>query len=401
MIVEEFLLDVPKPPSGGSNLTRPSYHEGMPSGSRSFEAAIFDMDGLLLESESLWRKAQSEAVARLGLPFTEADFAETTGVRMRDVARIWFERHPWQGPSPDDVADEVIDRVVELVAEAEPLAGVVDTLELLASRGLRLALCSSSDRRLIDAVLATLDLEPYFEVSHSAEHDEFGKPHPQPYLSTAAKLGITPGECLAFEDSIAGCLAAKSAGMKVIAVPELHALGLPGFGIADVVLGSLSRFDRGILEDVMFGVVAPNMARPRFHLAFPVDDLDAARRFYIGVLGCREGRSADTWVDFELWGHQVVAHLSDGMNRPTTNAVDGHDVPAEHFGVLLNRPAWTDVVERLERAGAPFLIEPTVRFAGQAGEQHTCFVLDPAGNAIEFKAFRDDRQVFASKPQHG
>lgn len=371
----------------------------MQPGPRSFEAAIFDMDGLLLESESLWRKAESEAVARLGLPLTDADFAATMGVRMRDVARIWFDHHPWHGPSPDDVADQVIDRVVELVAEAEPLAGVVESLELCASRGLRLALCSSSDRRLIDAVLSTLELEHYFEVSHSAEHDEYGKPHPQPYLSTAAKLGVGPRECLAFEDSVAGCLAAKSAGMTVIAVPEPDARNLPGFGIADLVLGSLGRFDSETLDDLMSGIPAPNMARPRFHLAFPVDDLDAARRFYVGVLGCREGRSADTWVDFDLWGHQVVAHLSDEAHRPTTNAVDGHDVPAEHFGVLLHRTAWNDVVERLRRAKTRFLIEPTVRFAGMAGEQHTCFVVDPAGNALEFKAFRDDRQVFTPNGQ--
>lgn len=381
-------------------MTRPSYHGGMQSGSRSFEVAIFDMDGLLLESESLWRKAESEAVARLGLPLTEADFVEHTGVRMRDVARIWFDRHRWGGPSPDEVADQVIDRVVELVAESEPLAGVVETLELCASRGLRLALCSSSDRRLIDAVLTTLDLEPYFEVSHSAEHDEFGKPHPQPYLSTAAKMGISPGQCLAFEDSVTGCLAAKSAGMTVIAVPEPDARGLPGFGIADLVMSSLSRFDGEALDHLLSGVPAPNMARPRFHLAFPVDDLDAARDFYTGVLGCPEGRSDDTWVDFDLWGHQVVAHLSNKIRRPSTNAVDGHDVPAEHFGVLLDRPEWIEVVERLQRADTRFLIEPTVRFAGLEGEQYTCFVLDPAGNALEFKAFRDDRQVFASNDDH-
>lgn len=373
----------------------------MQPGPRSFEAAIFDMDGLLLESESLWRKAESEAVARLGLPLTDADFAETMGVRMRDVARLWFDRHPWEGPSPDDMADQVIDRVVELVADATPLAGVVDTLELCARRGLRLALCSSSDRRLIDAVLTTLDLESYFEISHSAEHDEFGKPHPQPYLSTAAKLGITPQACLAFEDSVAGCLAAKGAGMTVIAVPEPYARNLPGFGIADLVLGSLSGFDGEVLDDMMSGLTAPNMARPRFHLAFPVDDLDAARRFYSGVLGCREGRSADTWIDFDLWGHQIVAHLSEARHLPTTNVVDGHNVPAEHFGLLLDRTAWNDVVERLERAGTRFVIDPQVRFEGSPGEQHTCFVLDPAGNALEFKAFRDDRQVFESNTEFG
>ncbi len=359
------------------------------------------MDGLLLESESLWRQAEGEAAARLGLPLTDADFAETTGVRMRDVARIWFRRHPWEGPSPDDVATTVIDRVVELVADAEPLPGVVDALELCASRGLRLALCSSSDRRLIDAVLRALELEPYFELSHSAESDEYGKPHPQPYLSTAAKLGAEPGACFALEDSVAGCLSAKSAGMTVVAVPEPGARGRPGFGIADLVMESLRHFDGETLDHLLSGVPGPNMARPRFHLAFPVDDLEAARRFYGGVLGCREGRSADTWVDFDLWGHQVVAHLSEEVRVPSTNAVDGHDVPAEHFGVLLHRTTWLDVVERLKQAGTRFIIEPTVRFAGLPGEQRTCFVLDPAGNALEFKAFSDDRQVFARNSEHG
>ena len=358
-------------------------------------------NGLLLESESLWRQAESEAVARLGLPFTEADFVEHMGVRMRDVARIWYDRHPWQGPTPGDVADQVIDRVVELVAGAVPLPGVIDTLDLCASRGLRLALCSSSDRRLIDAVLTALDLESYFEVSHSAEHDEYGKPHPQPYLSTAAKLGVGPKACLAFEDSVAGCLSAKSAGMRVVAVPDADTRGLPGFGIADLVMGSLSHFDGDALDDVILNRHAPNMARPRFHLAFPVDDLDAARSFYGGVLGCVEGRSADTWVDFSLWGHQVVAHLSEQRHQPATNPVDGQHVPAEHFGLLLHRSAWNDVVERLQRADTRFIIEPTVRFAGLPGEQHTCFVLDPAGNALEFKAFTDDRQVFARTNDNG
>ncbi len=367
-----------------------------PSGA--YEAAIFDMDGLLLESESLWRQAESEAVARLGIPLTEADFVEHTGVRMRDVARIWYNRHPWEGPTPDEVADQVIDRVVELVGDAEALPGVGDSLELCASRGLRLALCSSSDRRLIDAVLATLDLDSFFEISHSAENDEYGKPHPQPYLSTAAKLGIAPAACLAFEDSVAGCLSAKSAGMTVVAVPEPHGRGLLGFGIADLVLGSLRGFDAEALDGLVAGLPGPNMARPRFHLAFPVDDLDAARRFYGDVLGCREGRSADTWVDFDLWGHQVVAHLSNDVQRPTTNVVDGEDVPAGHFGLLLHRSAWSALVERMQDAGTKFIIEPTLRFAGQPGEQHTCFVLDPAGNALEFKAFSDDRQVFATAP---
>jgi uncharacterized protein len=137
--------------------------------------------------------------------------------------------------------------------------------------------------------------------------------------------------------------------------------------------------------------------RPRFHLAFVVDDLEAARTFYGEVLGCREGRSSETWVDFDLYGHQIVAHLDPaGRRSGVTNPVDGHDVPVPHFGVLLDPAAWHELAERLRTAAATFVVEPHTRFAGEPGEQSTMFVLDPAGNALEFKAFADDAQVFAT-----
>ena len=137
-------------------------------------------------------------------------------------------------------------------------------------------------------------------------------------------------------------------------------------------------------------------SRSRFHLAFPVHDLAAARAFYGGVLGCPEGRSSDEWVDFDLDGHQIVAHLAPADITPApTNSVDGHDVPVRHFGLLLTVERWHEVVERLRRADCEFVIEPGIRFEGLAGEQHTCFLLDPSGNALEFKAFADDAQVFA------
>jgi uncharacterized protein len=136
--------------------------------------------------------------------------------------------------------------------------------------------------------------------------------------------------------------------------------------------------------------------RPRFHLAMPVHDLAAARSFYGDLLGCPEGRSADTWVDFDLYGHQFVAHLDDdAAPRAVTNPVDGHDVPVPHFGVLLSPTQWHDLADRLRAAGTAFVIEPHTRFAGQVGEQSTMFLLDPSGNALEFKAFADDSQVFA------
>jgi len=137
-----------------------------------------------------------------------------------------------------------------------------------------------------------------------------------------------------------------------------------------------------------------------FHLAFPVDDLPAARRFYGEVLGCEEGRSSDHWIDFNLYGHQIVAHLVEGAGNPARNRdenpVDGHSVPVPHFGVVLPPAEWKALADRLKKLGVKFVIEPYVRFEGQPGEQSTMFFLDPAGNALEFKAFADDSQVFAA-----
>ncbi len=134
-----------------------------------------------------------------------------------------------------------------------------------------------------------------------------------------------------------------------------------------------------------------------FHIAFPVDDLDAARHFYGTTLGCPEGRSSTRWIDFDLFGHQIVAHLkaapkADALHH---NPVDGHDVPVPHFGVVLPMDQWNHLAERLKRAGVKFVIEPYIRFQGEAGEQATMFFLDPAGNALEFKAFADLGQLFA------
>ncbi|WP_164115658.1 VOC family protein [Sphingorhabdus sp. Alg239-R122] len=133
-----------------------------------------------------------------------------------------------------------------------------------------------------------------------------------------------------------------------------------------------------------------------FHLAVPVHDLDMARRFYGDVLGCEEGRSSDRWIDFNLFGHQFVAHLDESHTvRPVINMVDGNAVPVPHFGVILAMPQWQALSDRLIAADTKFVIEPHIRFAGQAGEQATMFLQDPSGNALEFKAFADDAQIFA------
>jgi extradiol dioxygenase family protein len=138
------------------------------------------------------------------------------------------------------------------------------------------------------------------------------------------------------------------------------------------------------------------MLQHPFHLAFPVHDLSAARAFYGGLLGCPEGRSSSEWIDFNLYGHQVVAHLApDQTGLATTNAVDGDNVPVRHFGVVLSMVEWQALADKLKNAGQNFIIEPHVRFRGQVGEQATMFFLDPSGNALEFKAFKDMKSLFA------
>ena len=135
---------------------------------------------------------------------------------------------------------------------------------------------------------------------------------------------------------------------------------------------------------------------PRFHLAFPVRDLAEARAFYGDLLGCPEGRSSEEWVDFDFYGHQIVAHLATGAGNAASNPVDGHDVPVPHFGIVLTMADWQALADRLTAAGTEFVIEPHIRFRGQAGEQATMFFRDPSGNAIEMKAFADLGQLFAT-----
>lgn len=133
-----------------------------------------------------------------------------------------------------------------------------------------------------------------------------------------------------------------------------------------------------------------------FHLAFPVHDLDAAREFYGGVLECEEGRSSERWIDYDLFGHQIVAHLAPGSaGVKTANDVDADNVPVPHFGIVLPMDEWMAFAEKLKAKGVKFVIEPKIRFEGQVGEQATMFFLDPSGNALEFKAFKDFSQVFA------
>ncbi len=139
--------------------------------------------------------------------------------------------------------------------------------------------------------------------------------------------------------------------------------------------------------------------RPPFHLAFPVRDLEEARSFYAGLLGCPTGRESDRWIDFDFFGQQIVAHLAPPEHAAATNTVDGEDVPVRHFGVMLEWDQWHSLANKLKAADVKFIIEPGIRFKGQVGEQATMFLKDPSGNALEFKAFRDSSHIFTKETE--
>jgi HAD superfamily hydrolase (TIGR01509 family) len=222
-----------------------------PAVRRAFDASIFDMDGLLVDSEPLWHQAEIEILRPLGVPLVVDACRQTKGMFVDEVTRYWYARYPWEGPAPEVVATEVVDRVIELVTTVGvKLPGVDEVLERCRSYGLSVALASSSQHRLIDAVLEHFSLADAFGVVHSAEHEPYGKPHPGIFLTTASRLGAAPDRCLVFEDAAAGVLAAKAAQMACIAVPDPEERDGPAFGIADAVLGSLAEADDARLAAV-------------------------------------------------------------------------------------------------------------------------------------------------------
>lgn len=214
-------------------------------------AVIFDMDGVLIDSEPLWRRAEIEVFGAVGIALTEADCMRTTGLRIDEVVAFWQRQRTWAGPTAVAVAQGIVTRVVELVQQqGEPLPGAFPALDFFAARGLPLGLASSSPRRLIDAVLARLGIGPRFAAVHSAEGEALGKPDPAVYLHAAEQLGHHPARCVAIEDSIPGVLAAKAAGMGCIAVPAPEHRSDPRLAAADVVLGSLLELDDAVWRRV-------------------------------------------------------------------------------------------------------------------------------------------------------
>jgi sugar-phosphatase len=224
-----------------------------------FVASVFDMDGLLIDSERLWQVAEVEILGALGVPIDPHACRETKGMFVNEVTAYWHGRFPWRGPSTDQVAVQVVDRVCELVLERGVLLpGVHDAIALCRRHGLELAIASSSEYRLIDLVLSHFGLADEFAAVHSAEDEPFGKPHPGVYLGAAAKLGADPTRCLAWEDAGLGVLAAKAARMVCVAVPEASERSRPAFAIADAVLGSLAEADEPLYDRLVAArVLAP------------------------------------------------------------------------------------------------------------------------------------------------
>lgn len=188
---------------------------------RRFDAVIFDMDGVLIDSEPLWKIAMEEVFHSVGCNITRQDFQKTVGLRIDEVISFWYKERGWERYSEKEVEIRIVDKMIELIHEnGAPLTGVVETIDFLRSNGLKIGLATSSYKVLIDAVLNTLDIRSQFDEVHSAEDEVFGKPHPAVYLTVAERLGVNPLKTLVIEDSLNGIISARSARMEVVCIPE-------------------------------------------------------------------------------------------------------------------------------------------------------------------------------------
>lgn len=213
------------------------------------KAAIFDMDGLLIDSEPLWQEAEITVFESVGVMLTRELCRETMGLRLDEVVSYWYRRFPWRGASLKAVEEKILAVVDRLVIErGKPMPGVKEVVDLLRAANYELAVASSSPMDLIVASLKKFGLTEYFSVLHSADAEEEGKPHPGVYISTISRLGASPSDCVAFEDSVVGVRAAKAAGAQVIAVPDAANARDPGFAKADVVLSSLTGFSLDLVR---------------------------------------------------------------------------------------------------------------------------------------------------------
>ena len=219
------------------------------------EAVIYDMDGVLIDSEPFWQESEITAFNRIGVRLTHEDCTQTMGLRIDQAVEYWLERRPWDVSvaSPVDVAGWVVDGVMAFVrSEGRLLPGVHESLSFFRDRGCRIALACSSSFEIIRCVLDALELKPYFEVVHSAEREVHGKPAPDVYLSTLSLLGVSAETCVAIEDSRNGVTSAKAAGLQCIAVPDPLATDKAAFAHADVVIDSLNAIDDELMTNLGF-----------------------------------------------------------------------------------------------------------------------------------------------------
>lgn len=213
------------------------------------DTVLFDMDGLLLDTEPLWGESMLRISAQHNIPITGERFKETTGLRIYEVTDYWAHKYPWQGSTAKQVADEILDDIIALSKQrATVMPGVIQSLELLKKHQYKIGLASSSPMRMIDELVTHFNIKHYFDVITSADVVELGKPHPAVFLHAAKSLNANPLQCVVLEDSINGLLAGKSARMKVIMVPDVLNYHKPEFALADAKLTSLVEFDLELLK---------------------------------------------------------------------------------------------------------------------------------------------------------
>lgn len=262
--------------------------------------------------------------------------------------------------------------------------GLHDALARLKEAGIHVSVISNSEGAL-PALFEKVGLAPFVEQVIDSHHEGVRKPDPELFVRALTRTGQHAASSVYLGDipgvDVAG---ANAAGIRAVLIdplgfyPDFHGDKLPSVvAFVDRLLG------------------AREHPRVPFHLAFPVKDIESTRRFYVDTLGCTVGREAERWIDFDFYGHQISAHLSEKVDPEATNEVDGDDVPVRHHGAVLPWDEWQALVARLEKSGARFLIAPRIRFAGEVGEQATFFVRDPSGNAIEVKSFKDRSRLFA------